>query len=211
MTVLLTGFDPFGGRSINVSWEIAQLVSRELGEKIVVRQLPTVFGSWRTLDHWIKEVQPDFVICMGEAGGRSYVSLENIALNLQEAPIPDNMGNQPMEQPVVPGGPQFYSATLPVKHIFKHVTSRHLPIEMSYSAGTFVCNDVFYGLMHLLTLHPDIRGGFVHVPYTFRDINADSRGMPALDEQIVVETVCEIIRSLDNLPHVNSFFGGRIC
>ena len=169
-TLLLTGFDPFGGERTNPSWLIAQALhgQRIAGHTVVAAQLPTVFGqSLRQLQTLVNAHQPALAVCLGQAGGRAALSLERIGINVDDARIPDNAGRQPIDAPVVPGGPAAYFATLPIKAMLRAVLRAGVPCEVSQTAGTFVCNHVLYGLMHLLATSgpPDARGGFVHVPW----------------------------------------------
>jgi pyroglutamyl-peptidase len=168
-TVLLTGFDPFGGESTNPSWEaVRRLAGTTVARhRVVAERLPTAFGAALTaLGAALERHRPALVLCVGQAGGRAALSVERVALNLIDARIPDNSGAQPIDVPVVAGAPLAYFAPLPVKAIVGALRAAGVPAEVSHSAGTFVCNAVFYGLCHrLATALPDTRGGFVHVPY----------------------------------------------
>jgi len=169
--VLLTGFDAFGGATVNPSWLAVQaLHGRQLlGHTVVAAQLPTVFGtSLQVLSALLAKHQPAWVVCVGQAGGRNALSLERIAINVDDAPILDNAGAQPIDAPVVPGAPAAYFSTLPIKAMLAALQREGLPAEVSPTAGTFVCNHVFYGLMHAIATQPELRhthGGFVHVPW----------------------------------------------
>ena len=168
--LLLTGFDPFGGDAVNPSWLVARALhgQRIAGRTVVAAQLPTVFGAAQEqLQALLALHRPALVLCLGQAGGRSVLSVERVAINLVDARIPDNRGAQPVDAPVVPGGPAAYFATLPVKALHRAAQQAGLPCEVSQTAGTFVCNAVFYGLMHQLSAGavPGARGGFVHVPW----------------------------------------------
>ena len=169
--VLLTGFDAFGGATLNPSGLAVQaLHGRQVRDHTVVAaQLPTVFGaSMQVLDALLAKHQPALVICVGQAGGRSAISLERVAINVDDAPIPDNAGARPVDMPVVPGAPAAYFSSLPIKAMLAALQREGLPVEVSPSAGSFVCNHVFYGLMHALATRPELRhtrGGFVHVPW----------------------------------------------
>ncbi len=166
-TVLMTGFEPFGGAAVNASWEAVRQVSAPPGVDLRVRLLPCRFGAaldelWRA----VEREDPAVVIAVGVADGRPDVSLERVAVNLDDAPIPDNAGAQPVDRPIVADGPAAYLATLPVKACAAAVRALGVPVGLSHSAGTFVCNHVFYGLMHrAATLRPGLRAGFVHVPH----------------------------------------------
>ncbi len=167
-TVLLTGFAPFDGDAVNPSWQaVSTLRGRQVaGHRIAVRELPTEFGAaLRVLRRAIRETRPKLVVCVGLAGGRRRISLERVAINVDDARIPDNAGLQPVDEPVVRGGPAAYFATLPVKAMLAALRETGIPAEVSQTAGTFVCNHVFYGLMHALRNRPAVRAGFVHVPY----------------------------------------------
>ena len=168
--LLLTGFDPFGGSTLNPSWLVARALhgQRIAGHAVVAEQLPTVFGAAQAQLHALLQAhRPALVLCLGQAGGRAALSIERIAINVADARIPDNQGAQPVDEPVVPGAPAAYFATLPVKALHRAVQQAGLPCEVSQTAGTFVCNAVFYGLMHQLSAGavPGARGGFVHVPW----------------------------------------------
>ncbi len=171
--ILLTGFEPFGGESINPSWELARALSGEIIDdaKVVALQLPCVFGeSLRQLDEALQRIRPIAVLAIGQAGGRCDLSLERVAINVDDARIPDNAGAQPIDEPVMPGGPAAYFSTLPIKAIVQGLRAAGYPASVSQTAGTFVCNHVFYGLQHRLSQLRQlqgcaIRGGFMHIPY----------------------------------------------
>jgi pyroglutamyl-peptidase len=187
--VLLTGFDAFAGQRINPSWQVAQaLHGREIaGHRVLAAQLPTVFDvSLQWLDALLDQHRPALVLCLGQAGGRSALSLERVAINVDDARIPDNAGAQPVDRPVVPGGPAAYFSTLPVKAMLQALQGEGIAAEVSQTAGTFVCNHVFYGLMHLLALRTDttgVRAGFVHVPYV------PPQGTPSMPLQDMVRGI----------------------
>ncbi|MDA3972914.1 pyroglutamyl-peptidase I [Enterococcus thailandicus] len=169
MKVLVTGFDPFGGDKVNPAYEAVKKMPAEIaGAEIIKLEVPTVFGkSSQVVREAIKEHQPEIVICVGQAGGRSAVSFERVAINLAEARIPDNEGNQPFDTALEEDGPAAYFTTLPIKAMTKNVQDHGLPAYISYTAGTFVCNDIMYRLLHVLhTEFPTIRGGFIHVPFS---------------------------------------------
>jgi len=168
-TVLLTGFDPFGGESVNPSWQAVQALDgrRIEGHRVVAVQLPTAFtASLETLSKALDEHAPRVVVAVGQAGGRDGMSLERVAINLIDARIPDNAGDQPVDVPVAVGGPAAYFTRLPIKAALQALTREGIAAHVSQTAGTYVCNHVFYGLMHALRDKPDIRAGFVHVPWS---------------------------------------------
>ena len=166
-TVLLSGFEPFNGAAINPSWEAVRALDGWSGPgfAVVARQLPCVFGNaLDVLREAIAGVKPDIVIAVGQAGGRSEMSLERVAINVDDASIRDNAGNQPVDTPIAADGPAAYFTTLPVKAIVKALRLRGFPSGVSQTAGTFVCNHVFYGLMHHAVGQP-LKAGFIHVPF----------------------------------------------
>ena len=164
--ILLTGFEPFGGDQINPSWEIAKALNGQkiAGVNIIARMLPCVFGeALKVLQQSIDEVNPDLVLALGQAGGRSDFSIERIAINIDDARIADNAGAQPIDQPVVNGAPAAYFSTLPIKTMVAGLRAAGHPASVSQTAGTFVCNHVFFGLQH--ALHGSgVRSGFMHLP-----------------------------------------------
>ena len=199
-TVLLTGFDPFNGASVNPSWLAVQaLHGRQVrGRRLVAAQLPTdCAAALPRLDALLLRYQPELVVCVGQAGGRAALSLERVAINVVDAPVPDNAGAQPVDVPVVPGGPAAYFSTLPIKAACAGLRQAGLPAEVSQTAGTFVCNQVFYGLMHSLVTWPQLahtRGGFVHVPWL------PEQGSPAMPQADVTRGLKLIVQlSLDQV------------
>ena len=176
--VLLTAFEPFGGDTTNASMIAVDAVRPERVDASLRRVvLPCVFGA--AIDALRDEVErfaPHVVVCTGQAAGRSAVSLERVAINLDDARIPDNAGAQPIDEAIVAGGPAAYWSSLPIKRIASRVQGEAIAVEISQSAGTFVCNHVFYGLMHMLASRPECRGGFVHLPL----VASAQQNMPAL-------------------------------
>lgn len=192
--VLLTGFEPFGddrisAQPVNPSWLAARALhgKRIKGHQIVAVELPCVFDVTITaLTKLLRTYRPALVICVGQAGGRSAVSLERIAININDARIPDNEGSQPIDTPVHADGPPAYFGTLPIKAMLLAMQHAGIPAEVSQTAGTFVCNHVFYGLMHALATQrglSETRGGFIHVPLI------PEQGSPALPLDILVRAL----------------------
>ncbi len=191
--VLVTGFEPFGGERLNPSWEVVkQLEDLELsGARIVIRQLPCVFGkAIEALNAAIDEVAPVMVIAVGQAGGRADFSIERVAINVDDARIPDNEGNQPVDQPIVNDGPAAYFSQLPIKAIVNGLREAGIPASVSQTAGTYVCNHIMYGLMHRLA-HPScniVKGGFIHIPYLPEQAAAHP-GQPSMSVKTVLEAL----------------------
>ena len=168
MKALVTGFDSFGGDKVNPSALAVRQLKRKLGGVVVhTAVLPTSYArSAIALRGAIHEVRPDIVLCVGQAGGRTELCLERVAINVQDARIKDNDGKQPIDRPVVREGPAAHFATLPIKACVAEMRKAGLPAAVSNTAGTFVCNNVFYALMDLAARHPiPMRGGFLHIPY----------------------------------------------
>ncbi len=188
MKALVTGFEPFGGARVNPSFEaLGRLPSRLGALDIVTRALPVVYGAaLPALSEAIIVTAPDIVLSVGLAGGRAELSLERVAINIDDARIPDNDGNQPIDRPVVSVGPAAYFATLPIKAAVAALREAGLPAAVSNSAGTFLCNHVFYGLMHAAAAGGGrFRAGFLHVPY-LPSQSAHVPGAPSMAiEQIV--------------------------
>lgn len=201
-TILLTGFEPFGGDTHNPSWDaVAVLHGRRIGgHHVVSRRLPVVFrDSLQVLRAAIAELDPRLVLCVGQAGGRTAVSFERVAINVDDARIPDNAGACPVDATIVRGGPSAYFATLPIKAMHAAVRAAGIPAEVSQTAGTYVCNHVFYGLMHALRRRPGVRGGFVHVPCSPAQA-ACIAGVPSLPVDCVVDALRIALRTAIATP-----------
>jgi len=183
MKILVTGFDPFGGDAINPAYEAVKLIPAKVaGATIIKEEIPTVFGKCgEVLEKLIEKHQPDAVMCVGQAGGYSAIAVEKIAVNLAEARIPDNENQQPSDEAIVEGAPLAYFATLPVKAMVKAIKDNGIPAKVTYSAGTFVCNDIMYRLLHMTSQKfPKIRGGFVHVPFDTAQVVGRPDGTPSM-------------------------------
>jgi len=186
--ILLTGFDPFGGESINPSWESVRALDGERvhGHRVVAHRLPVEFDASRTvLDQLIADIDPVLVLCVGQAGGRAQLSIERVAINIADARIPDNSGACPIDAALVDGAPAAYFSNLPIKALLAELRAAGIPAEISQTAGTYVCNAVFYGLMHGLQARAGVRGGFVHIPYSPEQAAAHPSA-PSLPTDIVI-------------------------
>lgn len=204
-TVLLTGFEPFNKATINPAWEAVRALEgwSGAGFRVEVRQLPCVFGEAnRMLAAMVDELHPDIVIAVGQAGGRPEISVERVAINVDDASILDNAGRQPIDRTIVEGGPAAYFSTLPIKAMVAAMRDKGLVAGVSQTAGTFVCNHVFYGLMHHTAGKP-VKAGFIHVPFLPEPLDERPDGPPsmALDDIILgimtaVETAVNVERDV---------------
>ncbi len=168
MKLLLTAFDPFGGDAINPALEAVKLVADKIGRFDIVKlEVPTVFGkSIDTVAKAIEEEKPDVVLCIGQAGGRFEITPERVAINVDDARIKDNEGNQPIDTKIFEDGENAYFTTLPIKAMVEAIREANLPAAVSNTAGTFVCNHLMYGVLYTLAKkYPHIKGGFTHVPF----------------------------------------------
>lgn len=191
-TILLTGFEPFDGEVENPSWQALRPLDGERidGHPIVTRLMPCVFGeAIARLEAEIAALDPEIVICVGQAGGRPEISVERVAINLDDARIPDNAGAQPLDRPIVLKGPAAYFSSLPVKAIVRDLRAAGIPAGPSQTAGTFVCNHIFYGACHArATAGGKLRTGFIHVPYSPAQA-VNHPGEPSLAVPIISEAL----------------------
>ncbi len=197
MKILVTGFEPFGGETVNPALKIAQGLPRQIaGAQIVSYEIPCVFGqSIRTLVQAMEAEKPDIVLCLGQAGGRSAICPERVALNLSDARIPDNAGVQPIDQPIAPDGETAYFSNLPVKAMAPAVRQAGVPAQVSNTAGAYVCNHLMYGLLyHIHKRFPQTRGGFIHVPYLTEQV-VDKPNTPSLSLEQMLRAVCAALEA----------------
>ena len=191
MKVLLTAFDPFGGESVNPAQKAVEAVADEVaGAEVVKVIVPTVFGkSIETVYEAMKREQPDVTFCIGQAGGRFGLTPERVAINLNDARIPDNEGQQPLDEAIFPDGENAYFTSLPVKAMVAKIKAAGLPASVSYTAGTFVCNHLMYGVLyHIAKEFPDMRGGFMHVPFLHEQA-LNRPNTPSLSKEDIVKGI----------------------
>jgi len=189
--VLVTGFEPFGGDARNPSWEICERLPGSIaGLRVEVQRVPCEFlRSIQIVAEAIERHRPALVVCLGLAGGRSQLSVERVAINTDDARIPDNAGERPIDEPIAPDGPPAYFATLPVKAMVAAMRKAGVPAEVSNSAGTYVCNHVMYGVLHFIAASGKrARAGFIHVPYA-EDQTLEKPGTPAMALATMVKGV----------------------
>lgn len=213
-TILITGFEAFGGEKINPSWEAVKQLDQLIIEEhqLIARQLPCSFTeSSQRLIQLLEELQPQIVLNIGQAGGRLDISLERVAINLDDARIADNLGAQPIDQTIIKDAPSAYFTNLPLKAILQTARSNGIPASISYSAGTFVCNHVFYTLMHWInTVNPAIKGGFIHIPY-LPEQAAALVAQPSMTQETVISGLKIILKTVISTPQDISAVGGTIC
>jgi pyroglutamyl-peptidase len=196
MKVLITGFAPFGGEKINPSNEAVKMLPDKIdGAVIIKKELPVVFvKSINILDKYIKEYDPDIIICVGQAGGRTGLSVERVGINIDDARIPDNDKFQPIDEKIFKDGDNAYFASIPIKAIVQEMQKNGIPGSVSNTAGTYVCNHIMYGLLYLINKdYPGKVGGFIHVPYIPSQVVSKSAASMSLDDiakglEIAVET-----------------------
>lgn len=187
--LLITGFDPFGGESVNPAWEAVKLLPDTIGEYSLHKlEIPTIFGQGAHLAlEAAQQIRPDIILCIGQAGTRSAVTPERIGVNIRDAKIPDNAGNVPHGERIVPDGPAVYFSTVNVEAMAEAAAQLDLPAMVSNSAGAFVCNDVLYSLLH--HFHGSRTGvGFIHVPWL------PEQGTPSLPLGQTVAALTAMIR-----------------
>ncbi len=194
-TLLITGFAPFGGEKTNPSWEAVRRLPDVVGDYRLVRLcLPVVFGeAFAALRAAAETCSPDAVLCIGQAGGRDAITPEFVGINLRHARIPDNAGNQPLDAPVVEGGPAAYFATVPARAMVAAIAAAGVAAKPSYSAGTFVCNDLLYTALHHFAGTPT-RAGFIHVPFLPEQAKD---GVPSMPLESMVRGLTAAISALD--------------
>ncbi|MFT9267499.1 pyroglutamyl-peptidase I [Oenococcus sp.] len=204
MKILVTGFNPFGPDKVNPSWQTAAALPNKIsGSQIIKKMLPTVFAEAKDqLEADIHEIQPDLVLCLGLAGGRSEITLEKVAINYVDARIPDNSGAQPIGS-LDPLGPDAYFENYEVKELVDRLQQQHLPVAMSLSAGAYVCNATSYFLLNILHhQYPKAVGAFIHVPYTPEMGYVDQPSLPlAVDVQTITAYLTEMIQDLKEEKH----------
>ncbi|MGO4936753.1 pyroglutamyl-peptidase I [Fundicoccus sp. Sow4_H7] len=198
MKILLTAFDPFGGEAINPSLEAIKQIGDVIGNAQIIKlELPTVFDlSAEKLSQAIKEHQPDVVLSIGQAGGRAGISLERVAINIDDARIPDNLNNQPIDEAIQANGSPAYFSRLPIKAIVEKLKQENIPAFVSNSAGTFVCNHIMYQALYLAhTQYPTLKAGFMHIPYQTEQVidKADTPSMELADIIKAIRLTLEVI------------------
>lgn len=201
MRILLTAFDPFGGEPLNPALEAVEQVPEEiLGAEIIKLEVPTVFGKGaRAVLRAIQEHRPDMVLCVGQAGGRSAISVEFVGINYADARTKDNEGNAPKGEPIREDGENAYFSSLPVKAMVARIRRDGLPAHLSFTAGSFVCNELLYSVLyHQHKQAPWLKAGFIHVPYTPAQAATKADGTPAMSVPDIARALTRAIEAMIN-------------
>lgn len=199
MKILVTGFDPFGGEDTNPAYEAVKLLPEEIsGSEIIKLEIPTVFRRSATVvEEAILEHNPDVVLNIGQAGGRSSISMEKVAINLAEARIPDNDNEQPIGEKLQEDGEIAYFTDLPIKAMVKNVRDNGIPSKISYSAGTYVCNSIMYNVLYMTSKkYKDIRAGFIHVPFATEQAVDKADGTPSMSLETIAKGIEHAIEAI---------------
>lgn len=213
MKVLITGFDPFGGENINPALEaVKKLPDTISGAEIIKLEIPTVFRkSLEKIEENIIKYNPDIVISIGQAGGRFGITPERVAINVDDARIPDNESKQPIDLPIFEDGENAYFTTLPIKAMIEEMKKGNIPCSVSNTAGTFVCNHVMYGILYMTSKkYPNIKGGFIHVPYIPSQV-LDKPNMPSMSIDDIVKGLELCIHAAVSKAEDIKVTGGTIC
>lgn len=198
MKILVTGFDPFGGEAVNPAIEtVKRLPDTIAGADIIKLEIPTVcHKSLRVIEEAVVRYDPDVVLSIGQAGGRPDITVERVGINVDDCRIPDNEGNQIVDEPIYPDGPDAYFVTVPIKAMVARIQSRKIPASVSNTAGTFVCNHVTYGVCHLIaTKFPGRRSGFIHIPFLPEQV-LDKKNMPSMSQEMMVQAIEAAIEAI---------------
>lgn len=200
--ILLTAFEPFGGEKINPALEAVKLVKAPAGVELTKLTVPTSFKrSAECVLAAIGSIEPDVVLCVGQAGGRKAITPERVAINLDDAKICDNDGNMPHDTPIVKDAPAAYFATLPVKKIAAALNETGIAAEVSYSAGTFVCNHLMYSVLHCAAQErPAMQAGFIHVPYIPEQTRGKCPETPSMPLESIARGLEIALEILENEP-----------
>ena len=213
MKILVTGFDPFGGEPINPAIEsVKRLPDNIAGAEIIKLEIPTVRKkSLEKIEKAINEHNPDVILSIGQAGGRFDISIERVGINLDDFRIPDNEGNQIIDEPIFPDGESSYFVKLPVKAMVQNVQKNNIPASVSYTAGTFVCNHVLYGVLYLIEKkYKGKKSGFIHIPFLPQQV-VDKRNMPSMELNTIVKGLTAAIEAIVKNNEDIKEVGGTVC
>ena len=213
MKILGTGFDPFGGEPINPAIEsVKKLPDNIAGAEIIKLEIPTVRGkSLEKIEKAIQEHNPDIILSVGQAGGRFDITVERVGINMDDFRIPDNEGNQVIDEPIFSDGDNAYFVKLPVKAMVQNIQKNKIPASVSYTAGTFVCNHVLYGVLYLVEKkYKGKKSGFIHIPFLPEQV-VDKRNMPSMELNTIVTGLTAAIEAIvENAEDIKET-GGTVC
>lgn len=198
MKILVTGFDAFGGEKINPAWEAVKLLPHTIkGAMVITKQIPTVFyDSAQVVFKWIDELQPDVVLCVGQAGGRTAITPERVAINIDDARIADNSNQQPIDVVIQEDGENAYFSTLPIKAMVANMLKKDVPASVSNSAGTFVCNHIMYQVLYYIDKKElPIKAGFVHIPFMPNQV-IDKPTQPSMALEVIVKGLTSCVETI---------------
>lgn len=198
MKILVTGFDPFNGEKINPAIESVKLLPDTIaGAQIIKLEIPTVCHlSLKVIEEAIEQHNPDVILSIGQAGGKPDITVERIGINIDDCRIPDNAGQQIIDEPVFADGPAAYFVNLPIKAMVARIQEHQIPASVSNSAGTFVCNHVTYGVRHIIeTKFPGKRSGFIHIPFLPQQV-INKKNMPSMSLETIVEALSVAIEAI---------------
>lgn len=213
MKILVTGFDPFGGEAINPAIEsVKRLPDMIAGAQVIKLEIPTVVHkSLHVIEKAIEQYNPDMILSIGQAGGRSDLTVERIGINIDDCRIKDNEGNQPVDEPVYADGPAAYFVNLPIKAMVNEIRAAGIPSSISNSAGTFVCNHVTYGVRYMIDKKfKGKKSGFIHIPYLPQQV-IDKANQPSMDLDVIVKGLTAAIYAMVTYEEDVKTTGGTIC
>ena len=211
--ILITGFEPFGGEKINPALEVIKLLPNIIsGNEVKVLEIPTIWKeSIDKIETEIKKFKPDFILSIGQAGGRTDISIERVAINIDDFRIKDNAGNQPIDEKIFEDGENAYFSTLPIKAIQKSIMENKIPASISNTAGTFVCNHVFYGVRYLTEKrYKNIKSGFIHIPYLPEQV-IDKADTGSMSLDIILKGIEIAIQTIFKYEVDIKILSGKIC
>ena len=213
MKILVTGFDPFGGESINPAIESVKRLPDSIGENRIIKlEIPTVAKkSISKIEEAIIEHDPDIILSVGQAGGRSDITVERVGINIDDFRIKDNEGNQFIDEPVFKDGESAYFSNLPIKAMVENIISKGIPASVSNTAGTFVCNHVLYGVRYLIEKkYTGKKSGFIHIPFLPEQVT-EKKGMPSMSLETIVKALTAAIEAIIGNSEDIRKNGGTIC
>ena len=211
--ILVTGFDPFDNEKINPALEVIKLLPKKIGDnEIKILEIPTVYKkSIEKIDKEIETYNPDYILSIGQAGGRTDISIERVAINIDDFRIKDNEGNQPTDEKIYLDGENAYFSTLPIKAIQNEITKNGIPAWISNTAGTFVCNHVFYGVRYLAEKkYKNIKSGFIHIPFLPEQV-LGKNNLPSMSLETILRAITIAIEIIFSVEDDIKKLGGSIC